>query len=172
MTTVQETPVVEPPNTDESRREFLVKFASGVFAGLVAPAVLGGFVPAQAAQGGDLAPLPELPTAVAGEDPIIRMMQDLRRALLKPLDKRRWSMVIDLRKCVGCQGCTIACVTENKLPPGVVYRPVMTETSGTYPNVSRRFVPRPCMQCDKPPCTDVCPVNATYKRADGIIVIH
>ncbi|HET7771049.1 MAG TPA: 4Fe-4S dicluster domain-containing protein, partial [Chloroflexota bacterium] len=78
----------------------------------------------------------------------------------------------DQAKCVGCSACTIACVSENKLPPGVVYRPVMEEEVGTYPNVSRRFTPRPCMQCDEPPCVDVCPVNATYKRADGVVAIN
>ncbi|MCL4458366.1 MAG: 4Fe-4S dicluster domain-containing protein [Chloroflexi bacterium] len=174
MTNIPETTALGTLDTEEPRRDFLVKFASGVFAGLVAPAVLGGVTPVQAkppAQAPDLVPLPDLPPAVAGEDPILRMMQDLRRALLKPVNQRRWSMAIDLRKCVGCQGCAIACVTENKLPPGIVYRPVMTETRGTYPNVSRRFIPRPCMQCKNPPCTDVCPVNATYKRVDGIIVI-
>jgi len=80
-------------------------------------------------------------------------------------------MVIDLRKCVGCHACTIACVAENKLPPGVVYRPVLEEEIGTYPHVTRRFIPRPCMQCDNPPCTPVCPVHATYTNADGVVVV-
>ena len=174
MTTVPETPVIETLDSDESRREFLTKFASGVFAGLVAPAMLGGVTRAFAAppaQAPGLVPLPDVPAAVTGEDPIIRMMQDLRRALAKPIEQRRWAMVIDLRKCVGCQGCTVACVTENKLPPGVVYRPVITETTGAYPHPTRRFVPRPCMQCENPPCVPVCPVNATYKRPDGIVAI-
>jgi molybdopterin-containing oxidoreductase family iron-sulfur binding subunit len=80
-------------------------------------------------------------------------------------------MVIDLRKCIGCSACTIACVVENKLPPGVVYRPVIEEELGTFPHVTRRFLPRPCFQCNNPPCVPVCPVGATYKRADGIVAI-
>jgi Fe-S-cluster-containing dehydrogenase component len=104
-------------------------------------------------------------------DVLERMRFELLRALQKPVDKRRWVMVIDLRKCVGCQACTIACVAENKLPPGVAYRPVLEEEIGTYPNLTRRFTPRPCMQCDKPPCVPVCPVNATYKNADGVVVV-
>ncbi len=101
-----------------------------------------------------------------------RMRSDLQRALAKPASERRWVMVIDLRKCVGCKSCTIACVAENRLPPGVVYRPVLDTEVGTYPNVRRAFLPRPCMQCDnKPPCVEVCPVNATWKREDGIVVI-
>jgi Fe-S-cluster-containing dehydrogenase component len=112
-------------------------------------------------------------TAGGGEQSaVMRMHADLKRALDKPVDQRRWVMVIDQQKCIGCSACTIACIAENKLPPGVVYRPVMEEEVGTYPNVSRRFIARPCMQCDSPPCVDVCPVSATYKRPDGIVAIN
>lgn len=104
-------------------------------------------------------------------DILTRMQEDLRRALEKPKEQRRWVMVIDLRKCVGCHGCTIACINENRLPPGVVYRPVLEEEFGAFPNVARRFIPRPCMQCDQPPCVNVCPVSATYKNDDGIVVV-
>jgi molybdopterin-containing oxidoreductase family iron-sulfur binding subunit len=112
-------------------------------------------------------------TLPADQDSIlVRMQQDLQRALAKPLEERKWSMVIDLRKCIGCSACTVSCVAENHLPPGVVYRPVSEQEVGTYPNVTRQFLPRPCMHCDDPPCTDVCPVGATYKRPDGIIEIN
>ena len=111
------------------------------------------------------------PTVGTPQDPVLRMQDDLKRALQKPIEQRRWVMLLDLRKCVGCSACTVACIAENKLPPGVVYRPVLEEEFGTYPNVTRRFVPRPCMQCDNPPCVPVCPVSATYKRPDGIVAI-
>ncbi|RMH20425.1 MAG: 4Fe-4S dicluster domain-containing protein [Gemmatimonadetes bacterium] len=100
-----------------------------------------------------------------------RMLDDLHRALAKPMEQRKWVMVIDLQKCIGCKACTVSCNAENNLPPGVVYRPVVEEEIGEFPNVRRRFIPRPCMQCDNPPCTPVCPVNATYKRPDGIVAI-
>ncbi len=159
---------------EEARREFLKKFGSGVFASLLMPMIFNKKFSAVAET---LEPeikvhdLPKLPEPKPDEDPIIRMMRDLQRALKKPLEKRKWSMVIDLRKCIGCHSCTIACVAENKLPPGVVYRPVLEEEIGTYPNVTRRFIPRPCMQCEKPPCVPVCPVGATWKRPDGIVEI-
>jgi molybdopterin-containing oxidoreductase family iron-sulfur binding subunit len=105
-------------------------------------------------------------------DVLERMRVELKRALQKTPQERRWVMVIDLRKCVGCHACTIGCVAENKLPPGVVYRPVLEEEWGTYPNVGRRFVPRPCMQCDNPPCTPVCPVNATFKNEEGVVIVN
>lgn len=102
---------------------------------------------------------------------LVRMQDELKRAMEKPIDQRKWIMVIDLQKCIGCSACTIACIAENHLPPGVVYRPVIEEEVGEYPNVSRRWLPRPCMQCDDPPCVPVCPVNATWKREDGIVVV-
>lgn len=105
------------------------------------------------------------------QDVLVRMHEELQRALKKKPEERRWVMVIDLRKCVGCHACTIACVAENKLPPGVVYRPVLEREIGTYPNVSRMYMPRPCMQCDEPPCTPVCPVSATYKNNEGVVVV-
>jgi Fe-S-cluster-containing dehydrogenase component len=102
---------------------------------------------------------------------MIRMQDELKRAMEKPIDQRKWIMVIDLQKCIGCSACTVACKAENNLPPGVVYRPVIEEEIGDYPNVTRRFLPRPCMHCENPPCTEVCPVGATWKREDGIVVI-
>ena len=105
------------------------------------------------------------------ESTLLRMQRELQKALKKPMEQRRWVMVIDLRKCIGCSACTISCNSENVLPPGVVYRPVVEEEIGEYPNVTRRFIPRPCMQCDNPPCVPVCPVSATWKRADGIVVV-
>ncbi len=102
---------------------------------------------------------------------MVRMQEDIKRALQKPEDRRRWVMVIDTRKCTGCHSCTVSCVAENKLPPGVVYRPVLEREIGTYPNVAKRFIPRPCMHCENPPCVNVCPVNATWQRPDGIVAV-
>ena len=106
------------------------------------------------------------------EDPLIRMQRDLKRAKAKNLKEIKWGMVIDIAKCIGCHACTIACVAENKLPPGVVYRVVLEEETGTYPSVGRRFVPRPCVQCQNPPCVKVCPVTATYKNEQGVVVVN
>lgn len=104
------------------------------------------------------------------EDIILTMRTDLGRALGKADRDRRWAMLIDTRKCIGCHACTAGCVAENASPPGVVYRPVFEEERGTFPKVSRRFVPRPCMQCDRPPCVGVCPKEgkATWKSREGV----
>ncbi|MBI4673647.1 MAG: 4Fe-4S dicluster domain-containing protein [Chloroflexi bacterium] len=83
----------------------------------------------------------------------------------------RWGMVVDLRKCVGCQTCTIACKQTNNTPPRVFWRWVADCETGTYPDVQRSFVPMGCQHCTNPPCLEVCPTTATYKRADGIVDI-
>jgi molybdopterin-containing oxidoreductase family iron-sulfur binding subunit len=104
-----------------------------------------------------------------GDDILLRMQDDLSRALLKPLKERKWAMVIDVRKCAGCSACTIACKAENVTPPGVVYRRVLDLETGKYPVLKRDFVPVLCNHCETPPCVDACPVGATTKREDGIV---
>jgi Fe-S-cluster-containing dehydrogenase component len=86
-------------------------------------------------------------------------------------DDPTYGMVIDLQKCVGCDSCTVACKAENRTPPGVSYNVVMEEEHGEFPNVSRTNIPRPCMQCENPPCVQVCPVSATYKMDNGVVNI-
>ncbi|HWR09699.1 4Fe-4S dicluster domain-containing protein [Sporomusa sp.] len=105
------------------------------------------------------------------EDILLVMQRDVARTLQKPPEKRRWGMLIDTRKCVGCHACTIGCIAEYKLPPGVVYRPVIDQESGQFPAVKRSFLPRPCFQCEHPSCVSVCPVGATKKEEDGIVSI-
>lgn len=83
-----------------------------------------------------------------------------------------YAMVIDTRKCTGCHACTVACKTEFEVPLGKQRSWVEYVEKGTYPNVSRSFLPRLCNQCSNPHCVDVCPTGATYKRKeDGIIVV-
>jgi len=107
----------------------------------------------------------DLPT----EDPLIRMQRDLKRAQKKKPADIKWGMVIDIARCIGCHACTLGCVAENKLPPGVVYRVVLEEETGEYPYVRRRFIPRPCLHCQNPPCVKACPVTATYKDEQGVV---
>lgn len=158
----------------ESRRQFLAKVAGATVAGLAASTLLDACAPAPTPTPTATPSLPgvaKLPEATANEDVVLQMMRDLQRALRKPQEQRLWSMVIDLSKCVGCSACTVACIVENKLPPGVVYRPVLDEEIGEYPSVTRRFTPRPCMQCENPPCVPACPYGATWKQSDGIVIV-
>lgn len=83
-----------------------------------------------------------------------------------------YSMVIDLKRCVGCNACSTICKAENGTPPGVTRSKVMRKEIGKYPDVRRLSLPMLCMHCENPPCVDVCPSGATYKRPeDGIVVV-
>lgn len=104
-----------------------------------------------------------------GKDELTVIQEDIQRALKKGAPK--WAMLIDLRRCTACKACTAGCVAEQKSPPGIVYRPVYEEETGTFPAVKRRFTPRPCLQCDNPPCVSACPNKgegkATWKSTKG-----
>lgn len=83
----------------------------------------------------------------------------------------RWTMVADLERCVGCQTCTAACRHANATSPAVQWRKVLDIEAGSFPNVSRTFVPVGCQHCADPPCMHVCPTTATRQRSDGIVTI-
>lgn len=90
---------------------------------------------------------------------------------LKTKKKFRYGMVIDTRRCVGCKACTVACKIENKTPPGVSYTVVVDQALETRDD-KPLFMTKPCFHCQTPPCVDVCPVSATFKREqDGIVVV-
>lgn len=91
----------------------------------------------------------------------------------------RWGMVIDLERCNGCQACEVACRSENNIAVGgpqaaaegrtISWMRVVTEIEGEWPEIRTRVMPLPCMHCDRPPCTAVCPVRATSIDAEGIV---
>jgi Fe-S-cluster-containing dehydrogenase component len=82
---------------------------------------------------------------------------------------RKWVMVIDLAKCSGCATCTTACAEAHDCPPDRQWIKVFKMQDS--PNTAPYWFPKPCFHCDNPPCTKVCPVGATYKREDGIVLI-
>lgn len=86
---------------------------------------------------------------------------------------RQWAMVIDLRKCEGCETigeppqCTVACNEGHHLRPEQPWLPVYEVTSGN----GSYFQPTPCMQCENAPCVKVCPVGATYHDQSGVVLV-
>ena len=84
----------------------------------------------------------------------------------------RWGMVIDLRKCIGCDICTVACRQTNNGSSGSSWRRIENCEIGDSPKEQRVFLPMSCMHCSKPPCLEVCPTTATYRRPDGIVDIN
>ena len=85
--------------------------------------------------------------------------------------KKKWAMIIDRQKCVGCGACTIACKNENNIPDGIYWADKITETEGVFPNVRYHYMPTLCNHCDKAPCVKVCPTSAMHK-SDGGITMH
>lgn len=84
--------------------------------------------------------------------------------------KARYGMFIDLKKCIGCHACTMACIRENQMPEGITPNRVLEMSIGEGPNARPYYMPLLCMHCENPVCAHVCPVRATYKRADGLVV--
>jgi molybdopterin-containing oxidoreductase family iron-sulfur binding subunit len=81
---------------------------------------------------------------------------------------RQWAMVIDLRRCDGCGRCQMACNLLHQLPDD---QPWIKVHELTGPSGQTYFMPQPCMQCERPPCVQVCPVGATYRGADGVTLV-
>jgi len=88
----------------------------------------------------------------------------------------RYAMLVDLRRCVGCQSCTVSCGAENAVPLGNFRTTVSEYVMGGVPQERRdpvvAVVPRLCNHCEKPACVPVCPVGATFKREDGLVLIN
>ena len=86
--------------------------------------------------------------------------------------KIRYAMLVDLRRCVGCQSCSVACKSENEVPLSKFRTWVKIIEKGRYPDVSRQFLPALCNNCENPICNRNCPVHATYIRPDGIVMVN
>lgn len=86
---------------------------------------------------------------------------------------KKYALLVDLRKCVGCTSCQVSCKMENGVPVGTFRSRVDFADVGEYPRAKRHFFPKICNQCDDPPCVPPCPVpGATYKREDGVVMVN
>ncbi|WP_051341130.1 sulfate reduction electron transfer complex DsrMKJOP subunit DsrO [Azospirillum halopraeferens] len=83
----------------------------------------------------------------------------------------RWAMVVDVRKCVGCQACTVACIMENAVPANSFRTIVSTYEVTEGGRAGTAMLPRLCNHCEDAPCLPVCPTGATFQRRDGIVVV-
>jgi tetrathionate reductase subunit B len=170
-------PAPSAPPMSVTRRRF-IGFGLTVLAGVAGAAVLGR-----------LAPVFEVGAALPS--PLVPAYDPMSKA---------WAFVVDTRRCIGCGLCVGACKEENHVPEEPTFNRTWVErhavaTDGTvlvdspkagiegFPPTSTApgaadatlasayFVPRLCMQCEASPCTEVCPVSATYRTPDGIILV-
>lgn len=86
----------------------------------------------------------------------------------------RYSLVIDLDRCSGCDSCIAACKFENDIPLGVYCSRVHAMGPvGTFPDVEMYWRPTQCQQCENPGCIEVCPTGASYRDEEtGVVLIN
>ncbi len=83
----------------------------------------------------------------------------------------RWGMAIEMKRCIGCNACVLACKAEHFVPPEIFWNRILIGEEGKYPHVSKLIYSVRCNHCAEPKCVDVCPTGATQKREDGIVFI-
>jgi len=133
-----------------SRRDFLT----------VAGAAAGSVVAAQALTTGPLSPFGTFKQA---------QIEGLPETEGHTANGPRWGMVIDLDRCIGCEYCQRACNATNDVAPDKPWNLVVEErTTADTPF----FFTRPCLHCGDAPCVEVCPVQATYHRDDGLVIMN
>lgn len=84
--------------------------------------------------------------------------------------EKKYAIIIDSSKCFDCKACMIACKVENEVPRGF-WRNWVRTVNDQDGDLRTEFQPGQCMQCDDPSCVAACPVGATFKQKDGLVVI-
>lgn len=83
----------------------------------------------------------------------------------------KYSMLVDVTKCIGCYSCRVACQMENELPPDQSYISFREVEKGVFPNtqwVMQRFS---CLHCSDAVCEKVCPKNAISYSEHGAVIV-
>lgn len=87
---------------------------------------------------------------------------------------KKYGMIHDDNLCIGCQACSIACRSENKIPDSVYRLQVHIKGPEKLPNGGMKFTfhRQSCVHCENSPCVSVCPTKASYINADGIVLVN
>lgn len=167
---------MEKSEARKSRRNFL-KLGLGAGA-----ASLVGLAGVKIANGGEPADNKELKETIKVLTPDGKVVEVEKSSILPPKDifidrkqahkgipGRKFVMVIDLAKCKNARKCVDACQEGHKLPHDHEWIKLylLKDSDNTAPY----WFPKPCYHCDNPLCVSVCPVGATYKRTDGIVLV-
>lgn len=158
-----------------SRRNFLKKFGIGIGVASVA-----GVAGVSLAKGSGSSYSGEMIKLLTPDGKLVEVPKEaIREAKLhteklkeearKGLPNRKFVMVIDLSKCKNARKCVDACQEGHMLPK--THEWIKLYLLQDSPSTAKYWFPRPCFHCDKPMCVSVCPVGATYKREDGIVLV-
>ncbi|MCK6515126.1 4Fe-4S dicluster domain-containing protein [Myxococcota bacterium] len=105
---------------------------------------------------------------------------------VRPIPEVQFGYALNLSVCVGCRKCAEACHIENNHDRATnqSYIRVLEIKNGSVdlamgtvdydhavPKKGRSYMPVQCHQCDNAPCVSVCPIEATWKEPDGIVVV-
>jgi molybdopterin-containing oxidoreductase family iron-sulfur binding subunit len=128
-----------------SRRQLLGAGAAAIATGLMAPSLR----------------LIELAQAKSSEEAVTAL--------------KRWGLLIDAAKCNDCDVCVTACHEENGIVshnrPATDAQWIRKVTVKDRQTGYVQTLPVMCQHCEHPPCVDVCPTGASFKRADGIVLV-
>jgi len=167
----------EKDNGRPSRRKFLQNlglFSSGVIAGSAALYTGFRFEKSKNKSGSTIKVLTENGELAEVDKNSIRnspakLLRTNQKRGREGIPGKRFVMVIDLAKCRNARKCIQSCQQAHHLKPDQYH--INTLQMQDSENTAPYYMPKPCQHCDNPPCVSVCPVDATFKRPDGPVLI-
>jgi len=175
--------IAENDSDMSSRRNFLKKVGAGVGAisvtGIAGAAIMKNSTGAKSGKkikllstDGKLVEVDQddiQPASAPETESAKELGKAVKAAARAGLPNRKFTMVIDLARCLNARQCVSACQEGHLLPKDHEWMKLYLLQDDI--ETAKYWFPRPCFHCDKPMCVSVCPVGATYKRADGIVLI-
>jgi Fe-S-cluster-containing dehydrogenase component len=86
-------------------------------------------------------------------------------------DGKRYAMTVDMRRCVGCRACVLACKSENAVPDGHLRDWIEEELRGAFPALRLEIRSTRCNHCTNPPCVTACPTGASNVNEGGVVLV-